>query len=97
MSGVEFFVDAAGEHRFRIEGNNHEIVAQSEGYRELRKAEHGAEVVATQAIRWLVRKHGARAVVEMVHAAEAEAVDADTEAEMADVEMDETADAEGPQ
>ena len=29
---VEFFVDEAGDHRFRIRGRNHEIVVTSEGY-----------------------------------------------------------------
>lgn len=32
MIHVQFFTDAAGEHRFRVKGANGKIVATSEGY-----------------------------------------------------------------
>lgn len=76
MSGVDFYERADGDHGFRVEGDNHEPVASGEGYKELRKAEHGAEVAFTQLLRWMVRRRGADAIGDMVAAAaeEAEAV-----------------------
>lgn len=38
---VEFFVDSAGGHRFRIKGRNHEIVATSESYMRAAGARRG--------------------------------------------------------
>lgn len=45
MNGPEFYVDAAGEHRWRVKAANGEVVADSaEGYRDKRDAAHGFSV-----------------------------------------------------
>jgi uncharacterized protein YegP (UPF0339 family) len=38
---LEFFVDAAGETRYRIKGKNGEIMVTSEGYRDKTDAQRG--------------------------------------------------------
>lgn len=42
---IEYFTDAAGEHRFRVKGRNGEIVATSEGYGSERDARRGADAL----------------------------------------------------
>jgi uncharacterized protein YegP (UPF0339 family) len=43
---VEYEIDHKGEWRFRVRGGNYEIMAQGEGYKELRNAKHAVAVMA---------------------------------------------------
>jgi uncharacterized protein YegP (UPF0339 family) len=42
MAHFEIFPDSAGEYRYRLVADNHEIVCISEGYRDIYDAERGA-------------------------------------------------------
>lgn len=51
MTEPEFYVDDAGEHRWRLRATNGRIVADSaEGYAEERDARHGWQIVEDAAV-----------------------------------------------
>lgn len=51
MRGVEYFVDAGGEWRYRVVGGNGEIMVTSEGYTSSSDARRGLADLATELLR----------------------------------------------
>lgn len=47
----EYFIDKAGKHRFRVKGENGEIIVSSQGYASKFNAEHGFQALLAACFR----------------------------------------------